>query len=114
MTRFRLTLSAVVVSAVAGVLVALTGHAGAPADPAPAIRPAPAARVAPAARPNIVVLLTDDMRTATGTDGCLASGTVGLGGYTDANVHTRANAYLRPCYTITGTNAAPQMQFWVD
>jgi len=62
---------------------------------------------------NIFINENDAQRTVTG-GGETATGTVGLGGYTDTNVHLNANAYLRPCFTITGANATPSMQFWVD
>ncbi len=62
---------------------------------------------------NIFINENDAQRTVTG-GGEAASGTAGVGNYTDANVHLNANAYLRPCFTITGTNSAPSCQFWVD
>jgi prepilin-type N-terminal cleavage/methylation domain-containing protein len=62
---------------------------------------------------NIFINENDAQRTVTG-GGEAATGTPGVGSYTDANVHLNANAYLRPVFTITGTNAAPSCQVWVD
>jgi prepilin-type N-terminal cleavage/methylation domain-containing protein len=62
---------------------------------------------------NIFINENDQTRTVTG-GGETAGGTAGLGNYTDANVHLNGNAYLRPVFTITGQNAAPSCQIWVD
>ena len=65
---------------------------------------------------NIFVNENDSQRTVTGGGETATPQTSagGLGMYTDTNAHLNANAYLRPIYQITGTNAAPQLKMWVD
>ena len=62
---------------------------------------------------NIFINENDAQRTVS-QGGETASGTAGLGSYSDANSHLNANAYLRPYCSVTGSNTAPTIKCWVD
>ncbi|MEX2219454.1 MAG: prepilin-type N-terminal cleavage/methylation domain-containing protein [Phycisphaerales bacterium] len=67
---------------------------------------------------NIFINEMDTNQTAGGNEGTTASGTPGMGSYNDNQLVSasapRSNAYLRPIIAVTGTNAAPTGQMWVD
>jgi prepilin-type N-terminal cleavage/methylation domain-containing protein len=65
---------------------------------------------------NIFINENDLTRALTGAVGNSATPNAPLSSatYTDNQVGLNSNAYLRPYYGRPGTNAAPQIQVWVD
>jgi prepilin-type N-terminal cleavage/methylation domain-containing protein len=64
---------------------------------------------------NIFINENDNTRTVTGGGETAAPGAQQAGGtYTDANVWTNANAYLRPYCQVLGSSSQPSIKAWVD
>jgi prepilin-type N-terminal cleavage/methylation domain-containing protein len=63
-------------------------------------------------RDNIFINENDQTRVVEG--GSTASGTTGLGNYTDANTGKNANIYLRPYYVMSQSAQNFTMTAWVD